>query len=206
MEIEKLEDVSEKIKGISPDSLSVINPGLINRFGLDPLTSKPLFRVVWSEGLVEKRSGEFSEFHGELFLRKTIGTMEVKKYNYITERFVLERYYGYQGEEVKDGDGYEPVYVFQTGANRGNLFLPPLLEMAIVAALNSLIQKPKKNIKMVISEEEAYYENKRAKMLDYLEQDRVTNLSRQFRYGEALTMPGVSDGSLPVSPNLREKE
>ena len=99
-----------------------INKWLQKTYGKNVI-GKPKFRLVWSEEITENRKGEWNEFCGNLFLRTVKGVRLVKKYNYITERYILEGWYdadlSTNGEipDAKNGD-YVPVYVFED--SKGN--------------------------------------------------------------------------------------
>jgi len=79
---------------------------------------QPLYRVVWSDYQLEKRKGVFRDFLGKVFLREYVGVREVPKYNYLKERWILERWLppsiAWSPELPDSSQGsYEPIYVFQ---------------------------------------------------------------------------------------------
>lgn len=81
----------------------------LKEFARHPIYDKPIFRIVWSDDQLDYRKG----FHG---MEGVESVKLVKKYNYIPERFVLEKYVfvGQQRELVNvNGYSYEPVYIFQ---------------------------------------------------------------------------------------------
>jgi hypothetical protein len=82
------------------------------------LSNDPIFRVVWSDDLTETRFGEFNDYYGNIFLRKFIGYRQVPKYNYINERWILEKWLPAEDSYINEvpnthNGSYEPVYVFQ---------------------------------------------------------------------------------------------
>jgi hypothetical protein len=84
----------------------------VNDFG------QPLYRVVWSDFQLEHRRGVFRDFIGKIFLREFVGVKEVPKYNFIKERWILERWFppsmAWHPELPDSSQGnYEPLYVFQ---------------------------------------------------------------------------------------------
>lgn len=102
-----------------------INQTLAERYGCE-LDGKPRFRIAWSESLFESRRGEFNVYYGHIYLRTEIGVRKVRKYNYIHERWILERLScGNRNNELVEPDNYEPVYVFESGDGR---YLPPIIE------------------------------------------------------------------------------
>lgn len=100
----------------------------IERYGRN-LFGQPNWKISWSEDLTEIRTGVFNDFVGDIFLRTTRGPRRVRKYNYIFERWILERFIpgelAHNPEIPESGNGtYEPVYVFEDG--NGNYLQPTL--------------------------------------------------------------------------------
>ena len=97
--------------------IALINDWLAKYGGQSP-TNLPMFRIVWSNDQYEFRKGEFNIFHGDIYLRTDVGTKLVRKYNYIHERWILERWAPQElvkSEEtpaVTNGD-YIPVWVYE---------------------------------------------------------------------------------------------
>lgn len=180
-----------------------INKNLIRDFGYFEGGLLPVFRLLYvTKEVTEVRSGEFNEFHGDIFIRKTIGTERVEKYNYLDNIWLLERQFGYNEECVKAGDGYECIFAFQHPKS-GN-YLPLRYDVCKIYALGSLVAVPKKNGRMLAGEEEAHREVVYRKRLDAIEQ-MTSWTGHLFGHGEAIALNGKSD-FLPASPNLRSKE
>jgi|ERR1035437_4046659 hypothetical protein len=101
----------------------------LKEFGGENPQAEPFFRIVWSNDQYEIRNGEFNIFSGMLFLRTEIGDKLVRKYNYIHERWILEKWFpqslvrNTETPAVTNGD-YEPFYVFQD--KNGNYLFPTL--------------------------------------------------------------------------------
>ena len=83
------------------------------------LTGEYLYRLIWSEKALERRKGLFRDFtESGLFIREVIEVRLTKKYNYIKDRWILEKWA--PGEltrnpetpDAVNGD-YIPVYVFE---------------------------------------------------------------------------------------------
>src|SRR5271168_3570326 len=78
-------------------------------------SGKARFRLIWSEDVTEFRKGSFNEFYGQIYLRTIVGVRELKKYNYIHDRFIFEAWIdndlSSNGEvpDAVNGD-YIPVY------------------------------------------------------------------------------------------------
>lgn len=82
------------------------------------LAGLPLWRLVWSEDAMELRKGEYNEWCGSLFLRTVRDVRWVRKYSYIKDRWVLERWFppevSYNPELPNSTQGsYEPVFVYE---------------------------------------------------------------------------------------------
>lgn len=176
-----------------------INKDLIRDFGYFE-SRIPLFRLILAcKNLTEVRSGEFNEFYGDMFLRTTIGTMRTEKYNYLDNIWILERQYGTNDPSVKEGDGYEPVYTFKNMKTEERL--PLRYDICKVAALSSLVVKPKKNAKMLALEEAELKRKRFDRRMDILSQE-TSFMSNSFHWNEAVILDGKSE-ELKPSPNLR---
>jgi hypothetical protein len=110
-----------------PDHVKSINRRL-KKFGLNP-NKLPIYRVVFSGNEFEHRRGEFNLFKGKLFIRTEFGTHKVKKYSYIKEKFLIEKWIEPQlinllsNNEIVDSNGYEPIYIFE---DKDGNFLRPI--------------------------------------------------------------------------------
>ena len=100
----EIEDINEKLKG---------------RFGLKD--DKPRFQLVWSENEQEYRPVEFTRGMKLLYPEM----MYVRKYSYIKDRYVLEKW--------RDGS-YEPIWVFE---DKNHEFLMPIWRATEIIALAS---------------------------------------------------------------------
>lgn len=121
------------------------------------LDGRPIWRLVWSESLTEKRHGEFSDFYGNLFIRSYIGVREVRKYNYIKDRWIIEKFVpGHNPEIQGDGGGsYEPFFVFESAKGE---YLPPTLKVVqfiVDMARQRVVSTPSERKDMVQRAEDA---------------------------------------------------
>src|SRR5713226_957386 len=117
------------------------------------LSRRPTFRLVWSETEYEKRYGTYNVFYGNLFVRTETGTLEMKKYPYVKDRYILERLVHMPNPELPESNAghYEGVFVFQD--KHGN-YLKPIwkaIEYACQRLLNA--QVAPKNAEMLAGEE-----------------------------------------------------
>ena len=112
-----------------PESIESINEQLLKNHGKMLGTEFPIWRVVWSDDQLEHRKGVFHYFDDSgNFQRSEVGVKEVRKYEYLKERYILERIMplaGQNAEEIKANHNlsYEPVWVFEDAKNQ---YLPPL--------------------------------------------------------------------------------
>lgn len=178
--------------------VKTINKYLVDHYGVT-LDGRPRFRVVWSDTLFEKRKGKFERrTEGGLYLGTFEGIMEVPKYNYIRERWILEVLthafpeafdpsIKHLNQEVMVGDGYEPLKVFQ---NKERRYLPPDMEICklICDKFVDLINRPRAarlTEKQDLANEKADVEHETETFFDMLNQDDPF-MAGQFRDGEAV--------------------
>lgn len=107
---------------------------------------RPLFRLVWSDKATEKRLGTYNDFKGSLFIRQVREVREVPKYNYIRERWIIEKWA--PPEEVINMElpessqgSYELIWVFSD--KEGN-YLKPTMK-----AVQFLVDYIRKNQKVL---------------------------------------------------------
>lgn len=163
-----------------------INKILKESFGLSE-TNEPRFRVVFSTGLIEKRSGTFREFYGPIFLCEVEGTREVPKYQYARDRYIFEICLPYKRvyEEIKQGDNYEPLFTFED--EKGEFALPSLeLSMQIAQTyIKNITEYKRKTEKQYLDDEMKLVEKDYKAIYEYLK-DEHSDMQAQFRYGEAV--------------------
>ena len=109
--------------------------------------NKPLFRLVWSDGIYEHRHGLFRDYvlGTNILIREVTETRLVRKYNYINQRWILEKWapgnltYTKEIPGTESGD-YIPVYVFE---DKNGDYLPPNMKVLnfILAFLRGQIRK-----------------------------------------------------------------
>lgn len=111
------------------------------------IDNKPIFRIVWSESIFENRFGTFNDFtNSGLFIRQVTETRRTKKYNYIKERWILEKWApgnltaNRETPDAINGD-YIPVYVFENG--KGEYL--PVTEKATLFIVNFTLGKIKQD-------------------------------------------------------------
>lgn len=101
-----------------PETLESINKQLIDLFGVDTVTGKPMFRVVESWTQFEKRLTNMTKDGFQLLTPEVV---ELPKYNqndldyrgmYILERLVIVPLH-HLNELPTSGQSYEPLWVFR---------------------------------------------------------------------------------------------
>ena len=98
-----------------PKEIDYINKQLVDNFGVDTATGKPIFRVVWADDQLEKRRVNTLDSGVELLFPEI---REVKKYPYMNGMYVLERLVLVPEVNEKDlptqKQSYEPIWAFCT--------------------------------------------------------------------------------------------
>jgi hypothetical protein len=111
------------------EPIESINRQLIDLFGLDTNTGKPMWRVAWSEDQLEKRCIDITPEGLELLYPIV---REVPKYRpWISHKFILERLVivpeSNQSDLPTSKLSYEPMWTFQSPKGE---YLPPTLPAA----------------------------------------------------------------------------
>jgi hypothetical protein len=172
------------------EPIESINKQLKELFGVDTVTGKPLFRVVWSEDQLEKRQ-IWNTLEGLQLLSPIV--RELPKYRqWIQEKYVLERLVAvpeFQQEEIGVKVSYEPLWVFED--KRGNA-LPPAVWACKFCIDTVYAAMGRTGLRKYVDEEAQYPEEAREKRIkEYEEQlfgDESSLLGRTIT-GEAVIVP-----------------
>lgn len=91
--------------------IHLINRKLKDIYGSD-LLDQPIYRVVWSDDLLEKRFETFRDFvpGTNILLREKKEVREVKKYNYLEPQWILERLFMEPNTAIVDNDTLNPRF------------------------------------------------------------------------------------------------
>lgn len=161
------------------DAITYINRALKKLYGVS-VDGHVNFRLVWSDSMIEKRNAE---------TQGGIGVIEAQKYSYIRERYILEGYNpaNKSNPEIAMSDGFEPIFVF----DKNGQFLRPYL-WACEYIINSLknFSPEKRTEKMDFNLDKLKEEKEVADYFGLLTDMGSTELGTQFRYGEAIALPG----------------
>lgn len=129
--------------------VDLINRQLQDEYGLDVVTGKPIFRIVWNTDQMEKVYGTFNDFtESGIYIRTVTESRIVHKYRgFKLDRYVLERLVqvpeSQQDQLLGLKISYEGLYTYHD--NKMN-FLPPTFKSAkfvidAVLAAQSVIKK-----------------------------------------------------------------
>lgn len=108
------------------EKIESLNRQLIDLFGVDTLTGKAMWRIVWSEDQFEKRLMNMTD-EGLYLIHPEV--REVPKYRtYIKDKYILERLVLVPESQENDLPttrlSYEPMWTFQ---DKDGNYLPPTL-------------------------------------------------------------------------------
>lgn len=144
------------------EDIDRINQLLLRHYGED-LTGRPNWRVVWSDTQTEKRWMDHTD---EGFHLINPEVRLVKKYQYIKEKYILERLVPVVGEtDVVAQFSYEPAWTFE---DRHGKYLPPLFDACKTVIELILHNIANKGLKKAVDDPNTDPEKKQ-KMLDDVE-------------------------------------
>ena len=172
-----------------------LNEQLYLTFGRS-LAGWPRFRIVFSDGEIERRKGNFDVFDNSgNYVRTEYNTIkDVLKYAVHREKFILERYVLEQyGEwppqppprDVLNYNGYEPFYVFQWVEQRP---VPPYEALDFIIRTN-MFQKVKL-IEMLKQAEETKDEKFYTRAMDIMD-ELAPYIPGMLHDGEAVVVPDM---------------
>lgn len=173
------------------EPIESINKQLIDLFGVDTATGKPIFRVVWSEDQFEMRLTDRTD-SGIQLLTPTL--RELPKYKqWIVERWVLERLVIVPELNIKELAGiklsYEPLWVF---SGKSGQYVPPTVWACkfIIDTLYAALGK--ESLVKYVDEEVTNPTETRNKRVKILEEELFgdeSNILGRTITGEAIVVP-----------------
>lgn len=172
------------------ERIETLNQRLIDHFGIDSDTGRPMFRIVWANDELEKRLIQETEFGVQLLHSEV---REIKKYPYLKDLYVLERLVVVpdinQRELPVSRLSYEPLWAYRDDSNRP---LPPLWNATkfIIDTLYAALGK-KSMRKYVDSEENTTVEGKEHRITKMHEElfGNETETGDALRYKEGIVVP-----------------
>lgn len=157
-----------------------------------PLTTTPMFRLVWSDDQYEVRKATIRDYFAGIFIRERKVIENVEKYNWIKERWILEQWYPpylVLSEELPESDkgSFEPIYVFEDKDKRAL----PLSIKAVKFLIHRIVDKPRSSSMLIRStiEEEMMMKELAQTQYDEDSLEVSTPLQTQLRLGEAVQVP-----------------
>lgn len=153
----------------------------------------PIFRVVFSENQVENRRGTFKDFSGDIFIREVTEIREVKKYPWIKEKWILERWapgsISHHPDLISMQDGvYICVYAFQ---DKNCNYLPPLLKVCEVLISNLL--NPKRGSE-ILSRDQGIEEKMDKLEVDVIEEELIVQSDEMATKDPKSSRESISSG------------
>jgi len=144
------------------EKIETINRQLVDHFGVDTVTGQPMWRLVWANNVLEKRLMTHTDSGIEL-LHPSV--REVRKYQNVKDRYVLERLIGldpissveYGGDQIY----YYPMWTFQ---DRFGRYLPPFFDGCKFIVDGVYAKEGKVNISALYNDPEADPETKRKRV------------------------------------------
>lgn len=186
--------LSEEIKA----GVDRMNDWLKRNFGY--FNDQPTWRVVWSTDQKEMRKGTFNYFDPSdgRFLRTEVGIREVPKYDWIKDKYVLERIMPVpeiNRDELTTKLSYEPVFVFDN--DKGQALIPRLDVCQLV--IEAICKQAAKTVGAKYKD--PYADSKVAPELRKAHIDSVvaelfpneSELGDRLHYKDATTVPGLRD-------------
>jgi hypothetical protein len=175
------------------ETIKSLNSQLVDLYGLDTITGRAIWRIVWSEDQFEKRLMETTD---EGLLLVVPQVREVPKYRqWITEKYVLERLVLVPDINSKElplsKQSYEPIWVFMD--KNGN-YLPPKIQVCKFV-IDSIYEAQGKNIFARYKDPESNPEEAKEierKRIDDLQVELFgddTDVSDALTYKEAIVVP-----------------
>lgn len=183
---------------ISDSDLEVMNNQLATQFGIDTLSGRAIWRLVWSNDEFEKRFGEFEDrdSNGSI-IRRVSEVREVPKYRqwnpdkYILERLVIVP--DHQRQELAGAvQSYEPIH---TMMDRNGEFLPPRLDVCQIVIQHIYAAQGKAPIKIADPRADGNngLEAQKKRIDDIMEYFYVndTELQQDLKFGHAVSYSGL---------------
>ncbi len=170
------------------ERIESLNRQLQDLYGIDTVTGKTMFRIVWSEDQFEKRLTQCTPEGLQLMYPEV---KELPKYKqWIKEKYVLERLVLVPDVNLSELPtqklSYEPIWVFE---DRYGNYLPPRLDAArlVVDSLYAKLGKP-----IVARKDEDSTVEGKAKRIQKLEEDlfgNENNTTDALAHGQAVVVP-----------------
>lgn len=187
------------------EPIESINKQLVDLFGIDTITSQPMFRVVWAADQLEKRISKFTLEGLEMMYPQV---MELPKYNQRDknwkDRFILERLVlvpEVNQSELTTALSYEPLWVFR---DRLDNYLPPTLWACKFVIDTLFAAMGKKGMRKYVDAEEKNPQEEKEKRINKLEEELFGDESALL--GRTITGEAVAYTGEPKTEDASQKE
>ncbi len=172
------------------ESIDTLNARLVDHYGIDSDTGRAIFRIVWANDETEKRLVDRLD-NGIHLLYEQV--MEVKKYPYLQDLYVLERLVVVpdvnQRELPTSKQSYEPLWAYR---DSNDMPLPPIWTATkfVVDTLYAALGK-KSMRKYIQSEKETTEEGRQQRIMELAEElfGNETETGDAMAYGQAIVVP-----------------
>jgi hypothetical protein len=171
------------------EKIDVLNQRLIDYYGTDSDTGRPIFRIVWADDQTEKRRVNVTDSGIRLLFPEVI---EMKKYAYLKEMYVLERLSVVPDpnqNELISKLSYEPIWTYRDGDGEA---LYPIWSATnfIIDALYAALGK-KSLRKYVESEKDTTPEGREQRIMELGQElfGNETEVGDALAYGDGVTVP-----------------
>ena len=169
------------------ESIVSLNQRLIDYYGIDTVSTRPIFRIVWANDQVEKRMMDTLDSGIQLLYPQV---REVKKYSYLRDIYILERLVlvpNFQQKELADVKlSYEPIWAFQD--EHGNP-LPPKWEPIKLIVDTLYAAMGKKSLAKYVDPENAETRELNVQKLQNELFGNETEVGDALRYKEGIVVP-----------------
>lgn len=173
-----------------PESIRSLNRQLVVLFGVDTVTGDPMWRVSWSNDQREKKLMHYNSFGVELL---TPQVLEVPKYPYIRDRYVLERLVVIPEVDKVELPAtklsYEPMWTFETD---GAAYVAPTIDAAKFVIDTIYAAMGTKSLRKYVENEENTTVEGRDARVGKLQQElfgNETEVGDALRYKEGIVVP-----------------
>jgi hypothetical protein len=172
------------------ESIETLNQRLIDYYGIDSDTGRPIFRIVWANDETEKRLMSTLDTGIQLLYPEV---REVKKYPYLKDLYVLERLVYVPDRDQQELPAsklsYEPLWVYK---DDGNNPLPPIWNATKFVIDSLYAALGKKSLAKYVDSEKNTTPEGREQRIDELQGELFgdeTEVGDALRYKEGIVVP-----------------
>lgn len=172
------------------ESIESLNRQLLDEFGLDSDTGRPIFRIVWSDDQYETRLVNHTDSGIELLYPEV---RTVKKYPYIRDLYILERLVLIpdvnQRELPTAKLSYEPIWTY---CDSDHSYIPPIWGATKFIVDTLYAAMGKKSLRKYVDSEKNTTPEGREERISELQAElfgNETETTDALRYKEGIVVP-----------------